>query len=61
MDDNITQEESQRFMRREFAKYALIGLLCDPNSAATPEQFAAAAWKIADAMIATENNDKAPE
>ncbi len=40
--------------RRTFSCGALTGLMADTRAAGTPEQLAKTAWRIADAMLATE-------
>lgn len=54
--DQITTGEDIRRIRDEFAMAALTGMLARPNSSPmgrskTPENYSAAAYEIADAML----------
>ncbi len=52
----ITNEEAHRKLelRRRYGCAALMGLMADSKNAGTPEQLAKTAWRLADAMQATE-------
>ena len=50
-DDNIKAYHSGMTMRDEFAKAAMQGLLSNTTVKSTPEDFAANAYMLADAMM----------